>query len=252
MARLQNDHFGNSGLGAGTTRDKARGTGNQPERTKPGPAGAPHNELGAQAPARQATQAPLTAEFKAVPAGHDGESDFRFRVKFTANITANQRKFPQAFQVTGGEVKQTRQVDNRKDLWEVTVTPAGNEAVVITLPGKRECGTGGMPCAKAPHEQGWMPLSNSPTATVAGPVLVSVANAEGSEGINGAVVFILSLSRDTGGTFTVDYQTQDYTALEGTISFAPGKWEKSITVALVDGDDPEPVETFSITLSNPS
>ena len=77
----------------------------------------------------------------------------------------------------------------------MTVEPDGTQDVTITLPANQPCSTAGAPCSKTLDGKGRKPLSNSPTAMVAGPVLVSVADAEGAEGSNGAVVFIVSLSR---------------------------------------------------------
>ena len=203
---------------------------------------------------------PLTAWFTDVPDEHDGESDFNFQVEFSDDITTSLDDFPQAFQVTGGKVTKTVRVNSRKDLWEATVEPDGTQDVTITLPANRPCSTTGAPCSKTLDGKGRKPLSNSPATVVAGPVLVSVTDAQGAEGSNGTVVFIVSLSRAPTGTFTVDYQTQDgtatagqdYTALEGTISFAENETEKRITVSVVDDDSPEAVETFSLVLSNPS
>ena len=203
---------------------------------------------------------PLTAQFTAVPDEHDGESDFNFQVMFSDDITTKPDNFQQAFEVTGGKVTKTSRVNNRRDLWQATVEPDGTQQVTITLPANLPCSTDPAPCSRTLDGKGRQPLSNSPTATVAGPVLVSVANAEGAEGTNGTVVFIVSLSRAPTGTLTVNYQTQDgtatagqdYTALEGTISFAEDETEKSITVSLVDDDSPEAVETFTLVLSNPS
>ena len=59
-----------------------------------------------------------------------------------------------------------RRNNGQNDSWEITVTPSGNDAVTITLPGNRECATTGAICSKEEHP---VQLSNSPSATVAGP-----------------------------------------------------------------------------------
>ena len=44
-----------------------------------------------------------------------------------------------ALTVTGGTVTNARRVDGRKDLWELTVEPAGTGAVSILVPLNRAC-----------------------------------------------------------------------------------------------------------------
>ena len=58
-----------------------------------------------------------------------------------------------------------RRVDDQLDQWEVTVNPTSDEAVTITLPGDRACGTAGAVCTYRDNS----PLTNSPSATVDGP-----------------------------------------------------------------------------------
>ena len=67
-------------------------------------------------------------------------------------------------------------------------------------------------------------------ARVPGPVLLSVADAEGDEGGDPAVAFKVRLSRAALGVVTVDYATadgtavagEDYTATSGTLTFRGG------------------------------
>ena len=44
----------------------------------------------------------------------------------------------------------------------------------------------------------------------------------------------------------------DYTARTGTLSFAPGEKTKTITVTVLDDSDSEPVEEFSVVISDAS
>ena len=72
-------------------------------------------------------------------------------------------------------------------------------------------------------------------------------------------VFVVLLSVPSGRTVTVDYRTVDgtavtvldYTATDGTLTFAPGETEKTIPVAVIDDALDEPDETFTVVLSNP-
>ena len=110
---------------------------------------------------------PLTARFEDMPETHDGESAFRFRVAFSEDIGISYRALREdAFTVTGARVTGGRRVDDRRDLFEMTVRPDSDGDVTITLPAGRECSVSGAICTKGePRRQ----LTNSPSATVAGP-----------------------------------------------------------------------------------
>ena len=117
------------------------------------------------APAPEPT--PLTAGFVGMPAEHDGENGFRFRVAFSENIGISFRALREdAFTVSGGRVTGGRRVDGRRDLFEMTVRPDSVANVTITLPAGRECGVSGAICTKGENRR---QLTNTPTATVAGP-----------------------------------------------------------------------------------
>ena len=111
---------------------------------------------------------PLTAELQGMPEAHGGEDAFTFRVAFSEDVgTGFKALRDHSFTVSGGEVTGARRVDGRNDLWEITVEPGSDEAMTIALPGGRECAVSGAICTRSqPRRQ----LSNTPTATVAGPV----------------------------------------------------------------------------------
>ena len=109
---------------------------------------------------------PLTASFEDMPEMHDG-SAFTFRVAFSEDIGISYQSLREdAFTVTGGAVTRGRRVDDRRDLFEITVEPDGDEDVTITLEAGRECGVSGAICTKGENRR---KLTNTPTATVAGP-----------------------------------------------------------------------------------
>ena len=109
----------------------------------------------------------LTASFEGLPEAHDGESAFRFRVAFSEDIGIGYQSLrDDAFTVSGGEVTGARRVDGRNDLWEITVAPDSEPDVTITLPAGRDCQVSGAICTKGDNSRR---LSNSPSATVAGP-----------------------------------------------------------------------------------
>ncbi len=75
---------------------------------------------------------------------------------------------------------------------------------------------------------------------------------------DGTVTFVVSRTRGSQGTVSVDYQTvpesalvgTDFVAQSGTLVFAPGEKTKTIVVDLINDVGKEPLETFSLSLSN--
>ena len=188
-----------------------------------------------------AAATPLTASFGNLPASHDGSGAFTFRVEFSEDVGIGYATLrDDAFAVDEGDVTGARRVDGRNDLWEITVEPDGREAVTITLPGDRACGTTGAVCTRGEDPR---PLSNSPSATVAGPTAavtptVGIAGGSGTEG-DGDIAFAVTLDRAGADTVTVDYATSDgtadgddYTATSGTLTFDAGTTSKTITVTI--------------------
>ena len=69
--------------------------------------------------------------------------------------------------MSGGRVTSGLRVDDRRnDLFEMTVEPDGDGDVTIELPEGRECTRSGAICTKGENRR---QLTNTPTATVAGP-----------------------------------------------------------------------------------
>ena len=109
----------------------------------------------------------LTGSFENVPGEHDGSTPFTFDAVFNSDIGISYATLrDHSFTVTNGKVTGARRNNGRNDSWEITVTPWGNEALAVTLPGNRDCGTTAAICTKEDHP---VQLSNSPSATVAGP-----------------------------------------------------------------------------------
>ena len=88
---------------------------------------------------------------------------------------------------------------------------------------------------------------------------VSVGDAQVREGPDAALAFRVTLDRASSSPVTVDYATQDgtavaaaadYTATSGTLTFAPGETAKTVTVAVLDDAHDEGAETLTLTLSN--
>ena len=91
---------------------------------------------------------------------------------------------------------------------------------------------------------------------------LSVADAEAAEGVDDALDFVVKLDRTPSRDWevTVDYRTQDgtatagsdYTSTSGTLTFAPGEDEKTVSVPIVDDAVEDNGETFTLVLSNAS
>ena len=197
----------------------------------------------------------LTAEFRRVPAEHDG-STFVFRVRFSEDADVTPRVLREdAFDVSGGTVQRAPRVNGRDDLREIHVQPSGHGPVSIALPATADCAATGAICTADGRE-----LSNTNSATVAGPPALSVADARVREGPDAALAFAVRLDRAASGAVTVDYATadgtatagEDYTATSGTLTFAAGEREKTVSVTVLDDAHDEGEETFDLTLSNAS
>ena len=130
--------------------------------------------------ASAAAQSALTAAFEGMPEAHDG-SAFTFRVAFSEDIGISFQSLREdAFTVTGGAVTRGRRVDDRRDLFEITVQPDSDGDVTITLEAGRECGVSGAICTKGANRR---KLTNTPTATVRGPAAKVVASAPEPPGL---------------------------------------------------------------------
>ena len=113
----------------------------------------------------------LTGRFVNVPQSHDGESEFTVRLAFVEDVGISPTSLHEdALAATGGAVTQVQRVDDRSDLFEITVEPDSDEDVTITLSSSGDCGESGSICTQGEDPR---KLYNSPTATVAGPILTA-------------------------------------------------------------------------------
>ncbi len=200
--------------------------------------------------------APLTAAFHGLPAEHDGKKLFGFEIRFSEEFQGLRLGAFKAgaLAVTGGrlvDVKRTTRGQNRSVT--VRVRPASYEALTLTLAAPTDCAAASAICAA----DGRM-LATAVSATVRGPVRLSVADAEAREGEDAAVTFPVTLSRAAAGPVTVDYRTrdgsatagEDYTATRGSLTFRAGETQQTIAVPLLDDLIDDDGETFTLTLTN--
>ena len=113
----------------------------------------------------------ITARFNDVPRSHDGESEFTFQVAFVKDVGISPTSLREdALTATGGAVTRVQRVDDRSDLFEITAEPDSDEDVTVTLSADADCGEAGSICTQGENPR---KLDNSPTATVAGPILTA-------------------------------------------------------------------------------
>ena len=90
--------------------------------------------------------------------------------------------------------------------------------------------------------------------------LLRVANARATEGPNAALEFVVRLEPASDSAVTVKYTTSDDTAKEGddyeetsgTLTFAPGVTQMTVSVPVVDDTEEDSGETMWLSLSDPS
>ena len=95
---------------------------------------------------------------------------------------------------------------------------------------------------------------------VLAPPALGVADARAEEGTDASLDFAVTLDRAPGAAVSVDYATsdgtavagEDYTETSGTLTFAAGETEKTVSVPVLDDAVDEGEETMRLTLSSPS
>ena len=112
---------------------------------------------------------PLYGGFDAdtVPGSHDGEAAFTFQVHFSEEPSLGWEAVrDHVLQVTNGDVTGARRTTGGSNIrWDITLEPAGNNDVTVTLPATTDCAAQGAVCTSS----GKM-LSNQTGITVPGPV----------------------------------------------------------------------------------
>ena len=187
---------------------------------------------------------PLTAAFGKVPAEHDGSSAFDLELHFSEapkGLSYRTLSGNSFFNVTNGTVTKAKRLKKKDNSgWRITVEPASDADVTIgLLPAlpTADCAEAAVVCTADGTR-----LSVGPATFVPGPASLSVADASVQEGPNAALDFVVTLSRARHEATTVDYATSDgtatagsdYTADSGTLSFAIGETEKTVSVAVLD------------------
>ena len=189
---------------------------------------------------------------------HKGSGKFEVRLAFNTEPHVSYKTVRDTmFDVEGGTITGARRVtrgDNQH--FDIVVKPSGNDAMTFSLHSPLPaCGETGSVCTEA----GRM-VEGPVSATVLGPVAISVADATVREEEGATLAFAVTLDRERETDVTVGYATsngtatagEDYVAQSGDLTFAAGETAKTVEVEVLDDLHDEGTETMTLTLSNPS
>ncbi|WP_235033213.1 DUF4347 domain-containing protein [Rubripirellula obstinata] len=190
--------------------------------------------------------------------GGDASSRQFVRYDFTAESTVDindvQVRFTNDLYINDGEVDRNLRVD-RIVLDGVTYqTEAPN---VFSTGTWRDGGvTPGFKQDETLHVNGYFQYGDSATSQP-GTIALETSNITINEDAGNAEVRVLR-SGGSDGTLTVDYATvassatagQDYTAQNGTLTFADGVTQQSIVIPILNDSDVESTESFNVTIDN--
>ena len=199
----------------------------------------------------------FTGAFSGVPEEHDGTNEFTLTLTFDEEpedlsyVTVRDSLFTREGATIGGA---RRESAGSNQAFVLTVTPSGNEAVTLTLNAVPPCGQDNTVCTA-----GGSVLSGPLGVTVPGPAALSVADATVQEGPGAVLEFVVSLDRGRHAPVSVDYATapgeavagDDYAHTAGTLTFAPGETEHTVSVPVLADEHDEGSETLTLELANP-
>ena len=203
---------------------------------------------------------PLTAAFTQAPAAHDGTSAFMLHFEFSHEPKDfSYRTVRDAlFDVEGGRIEKARRLEGGRDLrWEITVVPDGAAAVTLAARATTDCAAQHAACDAEGRK-----FAGALSLTVPGPATLAVADATVKEAEGSALDFVVTLSHSLSVPVTVGYVTadgtaeagSDYSETSGTLTFAVGQTQKTVSVPVSADQVDEESETLTLTLSsqNPS
>ncbi len=205
--------------------------------------------------------APFAARIEALPEAHDGEGEVSFELRFSEEpVSYGYRTLrDETLEIRQGGTRLAPRVRRMarpsSRAWTVTVAPVSKADITVAVVATDGCGDPGAVC-NADGE----PLSAGVEAVVPGPPGLSVADAAATEAAGATLDFRVTLGRASSSAVTVDYRTfdgtatagADYAAASGTLEFAPGETERTVSVAVLDDAHDEGAETMTLALSNPS
>ena len=200
----------------------------------------------------------MTGGFASAPPEHDGSAAFtlEFHLSEAPRGLGWQVVRDHLFDVSEGSLTRVRRIGAvHNQGWALTVTPAGNKPVTLTLQATTSCTDADAVCTS----DGRM-LTGGTTTSIPGPAALSVADDSVTEGPAATLDFKVTLDRTRHATVTVDWATsdgtatagQDYTADSGTLTFTTGQTSKTVSIAVTDDAHDDGGETMKFKLSNAS
>ena len=189
----------------------------------------------------EAAASTLSAAFENVPDTHDGEAAFPFGLRFSGEVAISYVTLRDAsFELTNGAVRKAERLSPPSNIaWRITVEPTADGDITIRLPARSDCSAAGAVCTA-----GGTALSNSATATVAGPAgpaepEVSIAAAAARVAEGAAAEFALTLGQAAASALTVSVGVaEDGSMLSGappaSVSIAVGETAATLRVATAD------------------
>ena len=214
------------------------------------------------------TEVPLTASFSADFSAHGGAgTTFVVRLTFSEAVAAGYRTLRDtAVQAENGEVRSVSRVNGSSAEWDITVAPASDQKVLVTLsPGEGACGESGVICTadgrKLSNYAVWVvlspPAANTPATgvpTIGGTARVGETLSADTSGIadaDGLDNASFSYQWQADGAETQDATDATYTpvvddvgkAMSVTVSFTDDAGnEEELTSAPTDAVEPETQE----------
>ena len=202
---------------------------------------------------------PLIVDAITGPPEHAGNGDtFTAKLTFSENPRMSWRTIgAKLMTVTGGTLdKVKRAAKGSSKEWNLTITPAGDTAVVIaTSPSQLgACGAEHQICTEDGRT-----LMGTESKDIPGPLSVSIGDANVREGPGATLEFQVTLSRKRHAQVSVDYATnggtatvnEDYRGTGGTLVFEADETVKTIAVEVLEDAHNDDGETVIVQLSNP-
>ena len=199
----------------------------------------------------------INAAFYSVPPEHDGSGTFTVELGFSLEPPGISYRTVRdhLFAVESGRITGAKRTNPPKnDRFRLTIEPAGNAKVSLSLNDLPSCGEPNAMCSEDGQS-----LTGPLTLAVPGPVALSVADAQAQEGPEATLSFVVTLDRRRHAEVSVHYATSDvsatsgadYTVVSDTLTFVAGETSKTIEVEVLDDEQDEGVETLTLTLTNP-
>ena len=205
------------------------------------------------------TEVPLTASFSADFSAHGGAgTTFVVRLTFSEAVAAGYRTLRDtAVQAENGEVRSVSRVNGSSAEWDITVAPASDQKVLVTLsPGEGACGESGVICTadgrKLSNYAVWVvlspPAANTPATgvpTIGGTARVGqtlTADTSGIADADGLDNVSFSYQWQADGAETQDATDATYTPVVDDVGKA-----MSVTVSFTDDAGNEEESTSAAT-----